>query len=140
MKMSLPPLPMLVYVEPTIYPAARRILIYLAEKQIPRSVVTPVPPPDDPNSKDYPPPKGTTVPVLAIRKSADGAANDPQSDQYLGQSCAILEYLEDLCDQNPDISPVRSLRGGDDYVKRMLIRGMMAYADEGFQNIGNVVL
>jgi glutathione S-transferase len=131
---------MLLYVDPTIYPAARRVLIYVAEKQIPSSVVITVPPPNDLASKEYPPPKGTTVPVLAIRKTADGARSDPQSYQYLGQSCAIMEYLEDLCDQNPDISPVPSLRGGEDYIKRLLIRGLMAYGDEGFQNISYACL
>ncbi|KAK3717020.1 hypothetical protein LTR37_006075 [Vermiconidia calcicola] len=134
--MSLPHLPMLLYAHPSIFPAARRVVIYLEEKQLPSSVVVVVPPQDDEASRQYPPAQGTTVPRLAIKKKsrADDDAKDAECYEWLSQSNAILEFLEDLCDAHSDLSSSRvpSLRGGDDMVKRLRIRGVMAYTDEVF--------
>ncbi|KAK3725389.1 hypothetical protein LTR37_000359 [Vermiconidia calcicola] len=134
--MSLPHLPMLLYAHPSIFPAARRVLIYLEEKQISSSVVTIVPPHDEEASKQYPSAQGTTVPRLAIKKQsrADDDAKDAECYEWLSQSNAILEFFEDLCDAHPDLSSLRvpSLRDGDDMIKRLRIRGVMAYTDEVF--------
>lgn len=111
--------------------------IYLREKKIPESVVKVVPFQDEESSKAYPKLVGTTVPKLAILKSnTTGSQTDQDSYIWLPQSVAIIEYLEDLCDAHPQLSPVPSLRGGNDLVRRALIRGSLGFMENTWATSG----
>ncbi|KAI9869642.1 MAG: hypothetical protein M1823_009003, partial [Watsoniomyces obsoletus] len=95
-----PGFPFLVYTYPWM-PYPRLIGIYLREKRIPTSLVkvVPVSDPQDGNavvdSKNYPPRPAGSLPILAI-PSSSGLEGDVA---YIRQSSAILNFLDELCDE-----------------------------------------
>jgi len=151
-------LPLLLYGLPSFFPTPRRIHIYLAEKLIPSSFLITVPHLDESADaewkKKYPLKPEGFIPVLAIPDVAKLSASsaditDAQNYTWLYQSMAIIEYLEDLCDADPSITSVTSLRGTAGHglrsegpegaLKRAQIRGIMHLADEFFVIFGNTV-
>lgn len=44
-------------------------------------------------------------------------------NSWIYESAAIIEYLEDVCDTDPSLISMHSMRGGSDLTKRAMIRG-----------------
>lgn len=113
----------LLYVYPWM-PYPRRIIIYLREKKISSNLVTIVsvsdPQDGDTAAHGYPPRPLGSLPILAIPKSAVEVESKPKEDDangnyiFLGQSLAIIDYLEELCDSGKHGFPksTYSMRGG----------------------------
>ena len=133
--MKKPAFPFLVYSYPWM-PYPRLIGIYLREKRIPSSLVRIVPVADpyngdaviDSESKYPPRPKGS-LPVLAIH-----SASDFQGDvTYIRQSSAILNFLDELCDEEKWGFPKSAypMRGdADDPLARARITEVRTLAEE----------
>lgn len=101
--------PHLLYVYPWM-PYPRRVVIYLRERKIPPTLVTVVPVSDPQNGDKadpgFPPrPKGS-LPILSIPRGEDDY-------EHLGQSLAIMDYIEDLCEAGSDgfLKTTYSMRG-----------------------------
>lgn len=126
--MTLSTHPHLLYVHPYASgPFPFRVVVYLAEKQISETAVKVVPRTEDETANAFPSMPTGLRPILGIPKD-DGSfvGTKPESYTWLSQSSIIIEYLEDLCDSNPDISPVPSLRGGGNLVEQAQIRSVGA--------------
>ena len=95
----------LLYVYPWM-PFPRRVTIYLREKHISSALVTVVPVSDPQKGNavplDFPPRPAGSLPILAIPVD-----DDSEKDGYIfiRQSIAIINYLEDLCDDGADGYP-----------------------------------
>ena len=122
----------ILYAYPDWKPAGFRIHLYLAEKRVPQEVVA-VPTDDaDAETRGFPARRGNFCPIMAVARS--GAAG---GYEWIEQSTAILEMLEDYHDANPGKSPIPSLRGPpSDIVHRAKIRGVMCWADALFELFG----
>lgn len=133
--------PHLLYVYPWM-PYPRRIMIYLREKRISSKLVTIVPVTDpqqgDVAAHGFPPRPTGSLPILAIPKSLVDA--EPKSRQirttgeylFLGQSLAIIDYLEALCDSGTwgFPKPTYSMRGGSDILDQARHNELLALANE----------
>ncbi|KAH8838394.1 hypothetical protein MCOR27_011536 [Pyricularia oryzae] len=125
------PLPHLLYVYPWM-PFPRRVIIYLREKGLQNAVeIVPI----DFSTKtalldkhqNYPPKPAGSLPILVL------PARDETAPVKIGQSMAILHYLEDMCaagkldhaDENPG-----GMRGAEDPVGRARVVEMTTLAEE----------
>lgn len=129
-----PALPFLLYSYPWM-PYPRLIGIYLREKRIPQSLVTIVAV-TDPSDGDtvvdsdkYPPrPKGS-LPILALYSSPEFK----DDAVYIRQSSAILDFLDELCNQGRwgfPKSPYPMRGGADDPLERARITEIRTLAEE----------
>ncbi len=120
---------MLLYAYPWM-PYPRRVIIYLREKGIPPSLVTIVRDSDPQLGNvvppEYPPKPPGSLPILAVPSA------DESRYTYIGQSLAIINYLEDLCDARHDGFPrTPSMRGtGADLIVRARQNELLALADQ----------
>lgn len=91
--------------------------------------------------KDFPDIPGPTVPKLAIPKDQiSSSKTDESAYSWITQSIAIIEYLEDLCDINPELSSVPSLRGGDNILQRAYVKGLLYHAESLWSLVGTSLL
>ena len=129
-----PAFPFLLYSYPWM-PYPRTVGIYLREKRIPSSLVTVVAV-SDPSEGDaviesekYPPrPKGS-LPILAIFSTPSSEGNVA----YIRQSSAILNFLEELCDEGKwgfPKSPYTMRGPGDNLLERARITEIRTLAEE----------
>ncbi|KAF2098892.1 hypothetical protein NA57DRAFT_76126 [Rhizodiscina lignyota] len=114
-------------------PCPRRVIVYLQEKKIPSSVVTIVTSDEHAKKNNYPPVPEGQVPILAIPKD-----DKPGEYEWLWQSVAIIEYLEDYCDAHPEVTSMPSMRGRQ--LQRAQIRGATYWVSEIFEAFGVTVM
>lgn len=113
-------------------PFPRRVIIFLREKNIPKSKVTIVPVSDpglgDQAAQGFPARPTGSLPILAIPNSE--VSNEP-SYTYIRQSLAIMNYLDELCDSGALGFPKseHSMRGSD-ALGRARVTELMCLADE----------
>ena len=123
--------PWLLYAYPWM-PYPRCVIIYLHEKSIPSSVVTVVPVSDpqlgNSTLPEYPPRPAGSLPILAI---PPGGYLDPQSWTYIRQSNAIMNFLDELCDQGrTGFPPSKNSMRGTDPLSRARNLELYALSDE----------
>lgn len=118
-------------------PYPRRVIIYLRERNIPSSTVTVVPvtdPGPDGNKVlgDFPPKPPGSLPILAV----PDPSNEPTSQTkpaytYIGESLAIISYLEDACAARfPGFPPESPTFHGSDMQSRARISEALSVAND----------
>ncbi|KAF2155668.1 hypothetical protein K461DRAFT_274682 [Myriangium duriaei CBS 260.36] len=130
---ELPPLPVLLYADPTWYPSPWRVALYLAEKRIPPSVVLAVPATDPVASKDFPKASRTFIPQLAVSKkqqTSSQRSTNPDDYIWIPQSVAIILFLEGLCNTHPELAPVGPLDSSPNPIRQALQRGVISHVEQ----------
>lgn len=115
-------------------PFPRRVIIYLREKQIPESQVKIAHVLDlygtiEVKDESIPPRPAGSLPILAIRSNGEDA--DENGMIHARQSCAIMYFLEELCNANQYgfTSPRGSLMG-ETALERAKMEEIMGLAEE----------